>query len=113
MRHGTAGEEFDGGGRLEAEARLRLAVDAGQMAVWDVDIATERLVGSAELNRLLGFPEGASPTLAEVRARYLPGERERLLAVAQDTLRRGDRSVETELRVAWPDGSVRWLLLRA
>ncbi|WP_052213869.1 HWE histidine kinase domain-containing protein [Belnapia sp. F-4-1] len=97
----------------ESEARLRLAVEAGQMAVWEYDVATEGVIGSPELNRLLGFPEDASPGIAEMRARYWPGEQERLQAIAQGALARGERHFEAEYRYLWPDGSVRWLMMRA
>ncbi|GGG28338.1 hypothetical protein GCM10010964_15310 [Caldovatus sediminis] len=96
-----------------SEARLRLAVDAGRMAVWEADLVSGSVAGSAELNRLLGFPEDATPTLADMRARYYPGELERLRAIGQFALARGERFIEAEFRYLWPDGSVRWLLLRA
>jgi|GEM_PF-180505 len=92
--------------------RLQLAIDAGRMAVWEVDLVHHTVTGSPELNRLLGFPEKASPTLEEMRERYYPGERERLQAIAHEILERGERFMEAEHRYLWPDGSVRWLLLR-
>jgi PAS domain S-box-containing protein len=97
----------------ESEARLRLAIDAGRMAVWETDAATDTITTSPELNRLLGFPPDASPTISEIRSRYYPGERERLRALGQESLARGERHAESELRVLCPDGSQRWLLLRA
>jgi PAS domain S-box-containing protein len=97
----------------ESEARLRLAVEAGRMAVWKYDVATDSVTGSPELNRLLGFPEGATPSAAEMRARYWPGEHERLQAIGQEALAQGERFFEAEYRYLWPDNSVRWLLMRA
>ncbi len=97
----------------QSEARLRLAVDAGRMALWQVDLPTERLAVTPELNRLLGFPEDASPTLEDVRARYAPGERERLRDVFGATLHRGERYGEVEFGYVWADGSIRWLMIRA
>jgi PAS domain S-box-containing protein len=97
----------------ESEARLRLAVEAGQMAVWGYDVATDQVTGSPELNRLLGFPEDATPSIAEMRARYWPGEQERVRAAGQAALARGERHFEAEYRYLWPDGSVRWLMMRA
>lgn len=97
----------------ESETRLRLAVDAGRMAVWEVDLATEAVTGSRELNRLLGFPEDAELTLENIRSRYYPGERERLQGAAQAAIKRGDRYVETEFRYVYPDDTIHWLMLRA
>lgn len=99
--------------RLASAARLRLAIEAGGMAVVEADFVRDTVIGSPELNRLLGFPEDAVPTPGEIRAGYLPGERERIHAAARAALARGERTVEAEYRYAWPDGSIRWLMLRA
>jgi PAS domain S-box-containing protein len=98
---------------MEANARLRLAVVAGRMAVWDVDVATAALTGSPELNRLLDFPEGATPTLEEIRARYRPGDGARVREAGLAALEKGERYFEVEFRYLWRDGSVRWMQLRA
>jgi PAS domain S-box-containing protein len=97
----------------ESEARLRLALEAGRMAVWELDPATDTVIGSPELNRLFGFLTHVGPTPEERRARYLPGERERLRQLGREALARGERFFIGEFRCAWPDGSVHWLLLRA
>ncbi|QRM31221.1 sensor histidine kinase [Microvirga sp. VF16] len=97
----------------ESETRLRLAIDAGRMAVWEIETATDTVTVSPELKRLLGLSPDANLTTEDIRARYYPGERERLRATALGALARGERHVETELRIVWPDGSLHWLLLRA
>lgn len=97
----------------ESEERLRIAVDAGRMAVWEIDLRADTLKGSAALNRVLGFPEQASPTLDEIRSHYFPGERERLAALGQEALAKGDPFVETEFRFRTPGGELLWLLVRA
>ncbi len=97
----------------QSESRLRLALDAGRMAVWESDTRTNSVTTSPELNRLLGFPETATPTIEEIRSRYAPGAQERLRAAAAGALKHGQRYAEEELEVIWPDGSRHWLLLRA
>ncbi|MGZ2411816.1 PAS domain S-box-containing protein [Sphingomonas sp. F9_3S_D5_B_2] len=96
-----------------AQSRLRLAVEAGKMAIWEVDLEAQELVGSPELNRLLGFPEDAEPTMEDVGAHYYTGERERLRAVAEAALARGETTMDAEFRYFGPDRSLRWLWLRA
>jgi PAS domain S-box-containing protein len=96
-----------------SETRLRLAIDAGRMAVWEVDPEAGTIIGSPELNRLLGFPEDAAPSLEEMRERYAAGEQERVRRSAQEALARGERYFEVEYRYRMPDDSIRWLLLRA
>jgi PAS domain S-box-containing protein len=97
----------------QSESQLRLALDAGRMAVWENDTRTNSVRTSPELNRLLGFPEDASPTIEEIRARYAPGAQDRLRAAAAAALERGENYAEEELEIIWPDGSRHWLLLRA
>ena len=97
---------------IASEARLRLALEAGRMAVWAVD-AGENVEVTPELNRLLGFPEDARPSLEEIQARYYPGELERLQELGRLALERGDRQVEVEYQHIWPNGEPRWLLVRA
>lgn len=97
----------------ENDSRLRLAIDAGRMAVWEHHSATDTISSSPALFRVLGFSEGATPTVEDIRARYAPGERERLRQAARAVLDRGDRHFEIEYGYLWPDGSVHWLALRA
>jgi PAS domain S-box-containing protein len=98
--------------RDEGAARLALAIDAGRMAVWQVD-GSRGITPSVELNRILGFADDARPTMGEIDALYLPGEQDRLRQAAQDALARGERRFEVEYRVRRLDGAVRWLLARA
>ncbi|MBX3575554.1 MAG: PAS domain-containing protein [Mesorhizobium sp.] len=100
--------------RLEyQEARLRLAIEASGMAVWEIDLATETVTHSPELNRLCGFSPDARPTLAEFRSRYAPGERERLEKIGAEARSRGETKVATEIHHIWPDRTEKWLSLRA
>ena len=95
------------------QARLALAVEAGRMAVWEIDFTTDEVTGSPELNRILGFPDDSKPTAGDIRRRYYAGERERIFALARAARHRGDRRLEADLRWCWPDGSLRWLWVRA
>ena len=96
------------------EAHLTLALAAGQIAPWVIDYRTGEAISSPELNRMLGFPDDARPTLAELTAGYFPGELERLQAAATQALDSGKTHYEIEYRhIRANDGAVRWLLLRA
>ncbi|WP_310538946.1 PAS domain S-box protein [Phenylobacterium sp.] len=95
----------------ESEARLRLAMEAGGMAVFLLTNAG--LQGSPELNRLLGLAADAEPAMEEINAGYYPGELERMQEAYREALASQSRKVETEYRYVWPDGQVRWLMVRA
>jgi len=96
-----------------ANDRLRLAIEASRMAVWDYDVAAQAVSGSPELNRLMGFPVDANPTIAELQATYLPGEAESVSAQVRASLQAGETAIEAEFQNQGPDGVRRWLLLRA
>jgi PAS domain S-box-containing protein len=95
-----------------AAARLRLAIDAGRMAVWQVH-AERGVTPSPELNRMLGFPEDARPSLREYAKLNLPGELERVRDTAMAALARDERYFEVEYRMRRTDGRIIWLLVRA
>jgi two-component sensor histidine kinase len=118
----------------ESETRLRLAIEAGKMAVWEVDLETGRVTNTPELNQLFGLPKEANPSFAELRAHYAPGEVERLekegatLEVVRKRYARGefkprpnyfdaaedDRTqVQAELSIITPAGQTKRLLYRA
>jgi len=100
-------------GLAESEARLRLAVEAGKLAVWELDLDAGKITPSPELNLLCGFPADTSPSLADFRSRYAPGESERIDAEGAAARARGETSIQSEFKQIWPDGTIRWLLLRA
>jgi PAS domain S-box-containing protein len=93
----------------ESEARLRLAVDAGRMGVWEWDIAAGSVKWSAELEALHGLSPGAFPgTFEAFQSDMHPQDRDRVIEAIQKTLKDG-RSHEIEYRIVRPDGSMRWV----
>lgn len=97
----------------DSEARLSLAIDAGRMAVWVYDFASNTLQGSPELNRLYGLPPEAEPTIEEFRSRYYADDRHHVTNAYQRAVEKNARYFEVEYRCIHPDQAVRWLLLRA
>jgi PAS domain S-box-containing protein len=93
--------------------RLQLAMDAGGMAVWEYDLAQERVIATPELNRLLGFPPAAAIGIAEVEALMAPGEWERLRAAGRQAIHSGEPYFELELQARRPDEALRWYFLCA
>jgi len=98
---------------VESESRLRYAIEAGNMAVWEIDLDRRTITPSPQLNRLCGFPSDATPTLDDIRARYAPGEEERIEKERAELVARGETHIQTTFKQLWPDGTERWLLLRA
>ncbi len=97
----------------DSDARLRLALSFGDLAIWEMDVARNEITRSPELNRLYGFPADAHPSIAEYVARYAPGEAERVGRLTLEAQQRGDTKIDIEIKHIWPDGTVKWLLVRA
>ena len=104
--------------RKEAEASLRksenmlaLAIEAGQLGIWNWDQATQTLVWSERCNEMAGLPRDLKTSHAAAVGTIHREDRERVIAEAQVAL--GKKvDLEIEYRTLWPAGSVRWLQTR-
>lgn len=90
--------------------RLDLALEAGNMGVWDWEVASNRLIWSEELQKLFGLEPGTFRGTYEHYQELLhPLDRELVLQTVQKAIaERQPYSVEH--RVPLADGSFRWLL---
>jgi PAS domain S-box-containing protein len=95
----------------DSEARLRLASEAGRLAIWQSH-PVRGFIHNAEYNRILGLPADRRLTPEDLRSRYLPGELERIRAANAAAFARGEREVEVVGRFRREDGALRWILLR-
>ncbi|MEG4627886.1 PAS domain S-box protein [Microcoleus sp. w1-18aA5] len=89
----------------ESEERLRLALTAAQMVVWDMDLPTNQVVCSANALDVWGFHEG---TGEEFVALIHPDDRQQVLQATVGAMA-GEQPYAPEYRVICPDGVVRWL----
>jgi PAS domain S-box-containing protein len=98
-----------------SETRLRLAVEAAELGVFDYDPDTREGTWSETTWRMRGLePRAGLPTPAEVMACVHPDDREASMATGQVHPGAPDGTrIATEFRVVWPDGTVRHLMLRA
>ena len=71
-------------------------------------VATDEIMLSEELCRLLAFDPVARVTLTRIGARLHPEDRPLLRAVLERA-RRGDGDIDHECRLRMPDRSIRWL----
>jgi diguanylate cyclase (GGDEF)-like protein/PAS domain S-box-containing protein len=93
----------------DAEARLRLALEAGRVGTWDWDMVSGKLVWSRWHEALWGMAAGTfRGTYEEFDARLHPEDRERLNRAVAEAID-GRRGYRHEYRVVWPDGTVRWV----
>jgi PAS domain S-box-containing protein len=97
----------------DESARLQLALSAGELAVWELNLKTNEIVTSPALNRLYRLPEDSHPSIEEFQRLYAPGERERVEAEVTAALAAGETFVRFEAKHLWPDGMTKWIGVRA
>ncbi|HVO90282.1 MAG TPA: ATP-binding protein [Casimicrobiaceae bacterium] len=98
--------------RNEAE-RLKLAIDAAQLGIWEWDIPRNQVTWSDHVYALHGLQLGDFPgTLQAFETLVHPDDREQVARDVAGALQAGS-VYATEFRTVRPDGSVRWLATRA
>jgi PAS domain S-box-containing protein len=96
----------------ENEERLRLALEAGRMGMWEWDLATKTVTWNEAGHDLMGLSRDGTPLttdtfFARVHPEDLVGLRADL-----DRLVRDGGDFAHEFRVVRPDGAIRWLVAR-
>jgi PAS domain S-box-containing protein len=93
----------------QSEARLRLALDAAQMAKWDWNLQTGMITWSYRLEQLYGLafdrPEIPYETLLE---KVHPDDQELVQQSMEWAIQTGE-DYDLEYRIIWPDQIVRWI----
>ena len=95
--------------RVEAESRLRIALDSGGMGVWDWEIPGNVLVWDDRMLQLYGLDRGTFPGGVEAWQRGVHPEDRAAAVEASAAALRGDAEYQTEFRILRPDGEVRHL----
>jgi PAS domain S-box-containing protein len=92
----------------EGERRLRLALSATRMGIWERDFRTDTLHFSPEAFEVLGMPwREVPPRPDDLWSMVHPGDAQNLRDSLADLLRDGS-GFARDLRVIRPDGAVRW-----
>jgi PAS domain S-box-containing protein len=92
----------------ENEERLRLAVESGDLMVWDCDLLTQQVIYSPTAKEILGSERG---TVSDFLASVYPDDRP-LFHASQEAAAAGKIISVVEYRVIDPKGHIRWLQSR-
>ncbi len=95
----------------QGEERLRVALSAGALGAWSIDIPDQNLQTSDECKAHYGRSPDMSFTYAELLASIHPDDR---AAMQQSVVRslRGGEDYDVEYRCLWPDGALHWVQVR-
>jgi len=97
----------------QTEARLAMALDASDAALWEWYIAEQRMVLSPRYFEQLGYPPGDHEGSAERWRQMLhPDDAERAIGIARDHLRQSQNTYINEYRLRDAQGQWRWMLSR-
>jgi signal transduction histidine kinase/integral membrane sensor domain MASE1 len=94
-----------------SEERMSLAVESARLALWDWDVANDRVWMTEEGRKFFGFEPGEPLHYANLAGRVHPDDSAGRAASIHQALETGG-SYEAEYRVILPDGSVRWIAAR-
>ncbi|MBD3257796.1 PAS domain S-box protein, partial [candidate division GN15 bacterium] len=97
-----------------SEERLRLALDAAEMGMWVWDVPVNDVEWSDGVARIFGIEPGEfEKTYESFLKRVHEGDQERVDTRVRTVLEdREFTEYQEEFRIAWPDGTVRWIELR-
>jgi PAS domain S-box-containing protein len=88
--------------------RLRLAVIAGGLGIWNWDLRTNELAWSEQCKILFGCAPDAKITFEDFLAMLHPKDRDRAMKAIEESIRDGV-SYDIEYRVRHPGGKTRWI----
>ena len=96
--------------RISQES-MNLAAESAQLALWDWDMANDRVWITHGGQKIFGFEQGEPIRFSDLGGRVHPDDRALRASAIQHALEtRG--SYEAEFRLILPDGSVRWIAAR-
>ena len=96
----------------EGEARLRIALKAGQLGSWELDLSTHVFTATPECKAIFGRAGNADFTYADFVASVHPDDVGRMREAMRISVETG-ADYAVEYRNIWPDGTVHWAEIRA
>ncbi len=97
------------GALRENEERLRLALGAARVGVWDWDILTGHVMWSGNVESLFGLAPGSfTGTYTDFLDRIYPEDREGVVRAIEGAVKE-DKDYDIEHRILWPDQTIHWV----
>jgi len=95
----------------ESEERMRLALEAANLGLWEWNFSKDELWGTKERRALIGLPSSGKIGLEDALSRVHADDRDRVREVMKDAARTG-KDYQCEYRILYADGSIHTADLR-
>lgn len=95
-----------------SEDRLQFTLKAGGLGTWTLELPQQRLVASPICKANFGRSPADTFTYDDLKASIHPDDFERWSDTVAEALAK-DGELHVEYRAIWPDGTVRWMEIRA
>ncbi|MEE9232457.1 MAG: PAS domain S-box protein, partial [Nitrospirales bacterium] len=92
----------------QSEQRLRVALKAGNMGIWDWDTATNQIVWSDEVAELFGLSPGTLENTYDAYVQCIHPDDRAMVAERFQKALDTDAIYDVEHRIVWPTGEIRW-----
>ena len=94
---------------IDAEERMRFALEASQIGVWEANLRTGVAYWSDTCQKMHGVPPGAFGNTFEALLDRVDDEDRDAIRAKIDEAIRSRTDALLEYRTRWPDGSTRWI----
>ena len=95
----------------ESEERMRMAVDAVNLGIWEWDLNKNEIWATDGRRSLLGWPTLGRVTFEDFISGVHPEDRNRVRQTIENAVDAG-KDYDSEYRLVSPDGIVRWIAMR-
>ena len=96
---------------LKSKEQFSLVAQAAGLGTWDWDLCSNELVWSARCFSLFGLPPDTAMSYEKFLGSVHPEDRARVEDVVKKAIE-SHADCDTEFRVLWPGGSLRWISAR-
>lgn len=93
----------------ESEERLRLALDATKVGIWEGNVLTQRVTWSSRCEELFGFAPGTFDGTYEAFEACIHPEDRASVRHALNQARLSQQDYHQEFRTVWSDGIIHWV----
>lgn len=94
----------------DSEEKLNIAIDAAELATWELNNESEDIVYSERYPTIFGYPSDKVLTRGEILKQIHPEDKKKWTLAFEQSYKKG--SLYYEVRYIWPDKTIHWVEAR-